>query len=190
TDVIEQGIRRQPPASREQAYAMSQSPTITTPAITQVGVILGTAAYMSPEQAKGRPADKRSDIWAFGCVLYEMLTGVRVFDGEDVAETIAAVIRTTPDWSRLPPSTPQSIRRLLRRCLEKDRKERLPHIGAARLEVKEALASLDVEMPDVITPAVITSPVVAAAVAATPAMASAVAIPVPPSRRGGCLGGV
>ena len=186
------GGRRQPAGSRAQdpAHAISESPTITTPAVTQMGVILGTAAYMSPEQAKGRPADKRSDIWAFGCVLYEMLAGARVFDGEDITDTIAAVIRATPDWSRLPSGMPQSIRRLLRRCLEKDRKERLPHIGAARLEVKEALASLDVEMPAVITPAVITSPVVAAAVAATPAMASAVAIPVPPSRRGGWLGWV
>ena len=148
---------------------LTASPTITTPAmpfdyrsghpeqsrgVTQLGVMLGTAAYMSPEQAKGRPADKRGDIWAFGCVLYEMLTGARVFGGEDIAETIAAVIRATPDWSRLPSGTPQSIRRLLRRCLEKDRKERLPHIGAARLEVKEALASLDVEMPPVVTPPV------------------------------------
>jgi serine/threonine protein kinase/Tol biopolymer transport system component len=187
TDAIDHGDRRQPDGSRKQdpAHAMSESPTITTPAVTQMGVILGTAAYMSPEQAKGRPADKRSDIWAFGCVLYEMLAGVRVFDGEDMTDTMAAVIRATPDWSRLPSGTPQSIRRLLRRCLEKDRKERLPHIGAARLEVKEALASLDVEMPAVITPTVITTPV-----AATPVTTSAVAIPVPPSRRGGWLGWV
>ena len=173
------GGRRQPAGSRAEdpAHAISESPTITTPAMTQMGVILGTAAYMSPEQAKGRPADKRSDIWAFGCVLYEMLAGVSVFDGEDTAETIAAVIRATPDWSRLPSGTPQSIRRLLRRCLDKDRKERLPHIGAARLEVKEALASLDVDMPAVITPAVVTP------VPTTPMTTSAVAIPVASSRR-------
>ena len=146
SDSIDQRAPRQP--------HLTASPTITTPAVTQAGVILGTAAYMSPEQAKGRPADKRSDVWAFGCVLYEMLTGTRAFDGEDVADTIAAVIRATPDWSRLPPGTPQTIRRLLRRCLAKDRKERLPHIGAARLEVKEALESLDVDMPALVTPAV------------------------------------
>src|SRR5262249_41485906 len=82
--------------------SMTQSPTITTPAMTAAGMILGTAAYMSPEQAKGRPADKRSDIWAFGCVLYEMLTGERAFNGEDVTETLAAIIKDTPDWNRLP----------------------------------------------------------------------------------------
>jgi len=149
------------------------SPTMTTPAITMAGVILGTAAYMSPEQARGRPAEKRSDIWAFGCVLYEMLTGVRAFNGEDAAETIADVIRGTPDWSKLPPATPHSIRRLLRRCLERDRKERLPHIGAARLDLKEALASLDVESPAVITPG-----------ASTPAVAPS-AVPVLAARRAG-----
>jgi eukaryotic-like serine/threonine-protein kinase len=157
SDPIDRGVRLQPD--------VTESAAITTPAITrlrqgygdavtQIGVILGTAAYMSPEQAKGRPADKRGDIWAFGCVLYEMLAGARAFEGEDITETIAAVVRATPDWSKLPSGTPQSIRRLLRRCLDKDRKERLPHIGAARLEVKEALANLDVEMPPVMTPIV------------------------------------
>ncbi len=102
------------------------SPTITTPAMTQMGVILGTAAYMSPEQAKGRPADKRSDIWAFGCVLFEMLTGKRAFEGEDVSDTLAAVLRGEPDWDALPATTPAPIGTLLRGCLEKDRKERCP----------------------------------------------------------------
>jgi serine/threonine protein kinase/Tol biopolymer transport system component len=159
---------------------LTASPTITTPAMTLAGVILGTAAYMSPEQARGRPAEKRSDIWAFGCVLYEMLTGERAFDGEDIAETMAAVIKVTPDWNKLPSSTPQSIRRLLRRCLEKDRKERLPHIGAARLEVKEALASLDVEMPALVIPAVVTP---ATPAAAAPAAPSAAAVPIVPAPR-------
>src|SRR4029077_14772396 len=104
---------------------VTQSPTITTPAMTQAGLILGTAAYMSPEQAKGQPADKRSDIWAFGCVLYEMLTGRRAFEGDDVAESLASVIKGEPDWSALPASTPASIRRLLRRCLNKDRRLRI-----------------------------------------------------------------
>ncbi len=116
---------------------VSQSPTITTPAMTMAGVILGTAAYMSPEQAKGRPADKRSDLWAFGCVLYEMLTGQRAFGGADVTDTLAFVITKEPDWTRLPATTPPSIRRLLRRALEKDRKRRLSDAADARLEIED-----------------------------------------------------
>jgi eukaryotic-like serine/threonine-protein kinase len=104
-------------------------------------VILGTAAYMSPEQAKGRPADKRSDIWAFGCVLYEMLTGKRLFEGADVSDTLAFVLTKQPDLSLLPSSTPRAIRTLLRRCLEKDRKRRLADASDARLEIEEAIAS-------------------------------------------------
>src|SRR5439155_2705473 len=96
---------------------VSQSPTIISPAVmTGVGVLLGTAAYMSPEQAKGRAADKRSDVWAFGCVLYEMLTGKRAFEGEDVSDTVAAVLRGEPDWSALPANTPAPIGKLLRGC--------------------------------------------------------------------------
>jgi serine/threonine-protein kinase len=109
----------------------SQSPTITTPAMTQAGVILGTAAYMSPEQAKGRAADKRSDVWAFGCVLYEMLTGRRAFEGEDVGDTLAAVLRGEPDWSVLPADVPPSIRTLLAACLAKDRRRRIGDMSAA-----------------------------------------------------------
>src|SRR5262245_5375719 len=118
---------------------ITQSPTITTPAMTQMGMILGTAAYMSPEQARGRPADKRSDIWAFGCVLYEMLTGARVFEASDVTDTIAAVVRADPDWTKLPNDTPAAIRRLLRRCLQKDRAQRLADMADARLELDEAM---------------------------------------------------
>jgi serine/threonine protein kinase/Tol biopolymer transport system component len=110
---------------------VSQSPTITTPAMTQAGMILGTAAYMSPEQAKGRPADKRSDIWAFGAVLYEMLTGTAPFAGETISDTLAGVLERSPDWSRLPPALPASARRLLQRCLEKDRNRRLADISTA-----------------------------------------------------------
>jgi serine/threonine-protein kinase len=118
------------------------SPTITSPALmTGVGVLLGTAAYMSPEQAKGRPADKRSDVWAFGCVLYEMLTGKRCFDGEDVADTLAFVLTKQPDWSALPPTTPPVIGNLLRRCLEKDRRKRIGGIDAAIFAIDEAEAS-------------------------------------------------
>jgi hypothetical protein len=115
------------------------SPTITSPAMTQAGIILGTAAYMSPEQAKGRVVDKRSDIWAFGCVLYEMLTGVRAFSGEDVTDTIAAVVRADPDWSKLPEDTPTHIRLLVQRCLEKDRRSRISDIGVARFVMNEPL---------------------------------------------------
>jgi eukaryotic-like serine/threonine-protein kinase len=117
---------------------VSQSPTITTPAMTQAGIILGTAAYMSPEQAKGMPADRRSDVWAFGCVLYEMLTGRRTFEGDSVGEVVGAVFKSEPDWALLPGETPESVRRLLRRCLQKDRRLRLQSIGDARIEIEEA----------------------------------------------------
>ena len=137
--VLDFGLAKavEPAAGTETAH----SPTITSPAMTQLGTILGTAAYMSPEQAKGRAADKRSDIWAFGCVLFEMLAGVQVFAGDDVTDSIAAIVRAEPDWQKLPADTPPAIRRLLRRCLEKDPKERLTDIGVARLEIKDALAT-------------------------------------------------
>jgi serine/threonine protein kinase len=99
---------------------LTQSPTMTPAVMTGMGTILGTAAYMSPEQAKGRPADKRSDIWAFGCVVFEMLTAKRAFDGEDVSDTLAAVLRGDPDWQALPTAVPISVRGVLRHCLEKD----------------------------------------------------------------------
>src|SRR5689334_3118246 len=116
----------------------TQSPTITTPAMTAAGMILGTAAYMSPEQAKGRPADKRSDIWAFGCVLYEMLTGKRAFDGEDVGDTLANILKIDPAWTALPESTPISIRRLLRRCLARDMRRRIGDAAVLRMEIDDA----------------------------------------------------
>ena len=118
---------------------LSHSPTMSRH-MTEAGMILGTAAYMSPEQARGKPLDKRTDIWAFGVVLYETLAGRRAFTGDDVTEVLAAVIRDAPDMKALPADTPEPIRRLLRRCLEKDRRERLPDISAARLEIKDALA--------------------------------------------------
>ena len=127
-----------PDAASATAADVSQSPTITTPAATRMGVILGTAAYMSPEQAKGKPVDKRTDIWAFGCVLYEMLTGKRAFEGDDVTETLAAIIRGEPDWKALP-NTPPLVQRLLRRCLQKNPRERLPDIAMARIEIQEAM---------------------------------------------------
>jgi hypothetical protein len=119
-------------------HGLSQSPTITSPALlTSAGVVLGTAAYMSPEQAKGQPADKRSDIWAFGCVLYEMLTGRRPFDGGDVTETMAFVLTRDPDWSALPAEVPGPLRTLLARCLERDRRRRVGDIAAARFVLDE-----------------------------------------------------
>jgi eukaryotic-like serine/threonine-protein kinase len=118
---------------------LSLSPTITSPALmTGVGVLLGTAAYMSPEQAKGRPADKRSDIWAFGCVLYEMLTGVRAFDGESVAETLGAAIHKEPAWSLLPAGLPVPAAALLRRCLEKDCRKRVGEMAVALFALDES----------------------------------------------------
>jgi eukaryotic-like serine/threonine-protein kinase len=122
------------------ASSASLSPTITTPAMTQMGMILGTAAYMAPEQARGKSVDKRADIWAFGCVLYEMLIGRRAFSADEVSDTLALVLMKEPDWSALPPDTPTAISRLLRRCLTKDRQARLPDIGSARLEIDEARA--------------------------------------------------
>jgi serine/threonine protein kinase len=120
------------------AAAVTNSPTITSPALmTGVGVLLGTAAYMSPEQAKGRSANKRSDIWAFGCVLYEVLTGRRAFDGEDVSDTLAGILRGAPDWSKLPSSTPSSVRRALRRCLEKAPHQRLADMSDVRLDLED-----------------------------------------------------
>ena len=104
--------------------------------MTQVGVILGTAAYMAPEQARGH-RDARADVWAFGCVLYEMLTGVRAFDGSETTDTMAAVLKLEPDWTRIPTSTPPELARLVRRCLVKDRRKRLQSIGDARIELEE-----------------------------------------------------
>ena len=115
------------------------SPTITSVG-TRAGVILGTAAYMSPEQARGQPVDKRADIWALGCVLFEMLTGRRPFEGDNVTDLLAGIVGRDPDFSLLPAATPPAIRRLLRRCLEKDRRRRLSDVADARLEIDEALS--------------------------------------------------
>ena len=115
----------------------ANSPTFT--GATHAGVILGTAAYMSPEQARGKAVDKRTDVWAFGCVVYEMITGRSAFGRETVTDTIAAVVTSGPDWTRLPPSLPAPLARMLHRCLEKDPKHRLRDIADARLDIEEAL---------------------------------------------------
>jgi Tol biopolymer transport system component/predicted Ser/Thr protein kinase len=122
----------------------ASSPTFTMRA-TLAGVIMGTAAYMSPEQAKGKPVDRRADIWSFGVVLAEMLTGRQMYRGETISEILAAVLLKDPDWSGLPAATPSVVRRLLRRCLEKDPQRRLRDIGEARIAIEEALAGAPAE---------------------------------------------
>jgi Tol biopolymer transport system component len=118
---------------------VTASPTITSPVVmTGVGAILGTAAYMSPEQARGRAVDRRTDVWAFGCVLFEMITGRIVFPGATVSDTIAAVLERSPDWTALPPATPPAVRHVLARCLEKDPKRRWRDVGDVRIELDDA----------------------------------------------------
>ena len=121
---------------------LSRASALTSPATTGLGVILGTASYMSPEQARGRPVDRRSDLWAFGVVLFEMISGRQMFGGDTVTDVIAAVVTREPDWQSLPATTPAPIRRLLRRCLEKDPSRRLRDAADARLEIEEAEVDL------------------------------------------------
>jgi Tol biopolymer transport system component len=139
--VLDFGLAKVGGVTNETA-AVSNSPTMF--AVSEPGMVLGTAAYMSPEQAKGHEADRTSDVWAFGCVLYEMLSGQPVFGGASTAEILSDVLKSEPDWKRLPPSTPEGIRRLLRRCLEKDRQERLRHLGDARIEIRDAQSGRDI----------------------------------------------
>jgi serine/threonine-protein kinase len=120
------------------SYDAAASPTLTISA-THAGVLMGTAAYMSPEQARGQASDKRSDIWGFGVIVYELLTGRQAFPGETISDTLASILKSDPDWQALPPGTPAPILRLLRRCMERDRKLRLHDIGDAQLEIREAL---------------------------------------------------
>jgi eukaryotic-like serine/threonine-protein kinase len=134
------------PAPRDAGSTPTSLPTVTT-AGTVAGIILGTAAYMSPEQARGKPVDRRTDIWAFGCVLYECLTGRRLFEGDTVSDVIAGILQTEPDWSRLPAATPSRIRTLLGRCLQRDAKERLRDIGEARIALTAPLDAPQVASP-------------------------------------------
>ena len=137
--VLDFGLAKATDPASGASLDVTNSPTITSPAMmTAVGVILGTAAYMSPEQAKGRVADKRSDIWAFGCVLYEMLTGRRAFDGEDVSDTLANVLKSQPDWSALPPLL-GSMRLMIQRALEKDRQKRIADFSTVRFLLTESV---------------------------------------------------
>jgi len=138
--VLDFGLAKAMEPAGTASTSQSMSPTITTPAMTQAGMILGTAAYMSPEQAKGRAADRRSDVWAFGAVLFEVLTGRRLFGREDISETLAAVLTHTPDFDALPASVPLSVRRLLERCLARDRRQRLDSMAAVRLDLDDTAA--------------------------------------------------
>src|SRR6476619_574605 len=121
---------------------ISQSPTITTPAMTQAGMILGTAAYMSPEQARGKTVDKRADIWAFGAVLFEMLTGSRAFVGDDVSITMASVLMKEPEWGALPTDLPSALNTYIRVCLRKDPKQRVADIRDVRLALEGAFETV------------------------------------------------
>ena len=128
--VLDFGLAKALDPTSRGAVDLGASPTITSPApMTGVGVILGTLAYMSPEQARGQPVSKRTDIWAFGCVLFEMITSHRAFPGGTISDTIAAVLERSPDWTALPPPTPPTMRRVLARCLEKDEKLRWRDVG-------------------------------------------------------------
>ena len=120
----------------------SMSPTMVSPAMTTVGVLLGTAAYMAPEQARGRATDRRADIWAFGCVLFEMFSGQQAFPGSDVTEVLAAVLKSEPDWKSLPVSTPPRVRTVLEQCLQKDSKLRIRDIGDVRLALDGAFETV------------------------------------------------
>jgi Tol biopolymer transport system component len=140
--VLDFGLAKAMQPTAGSSPSMSMAPTITTPALmTGAGMILGTAAYMAPEQARGRPVDKRADIWAFGAVLFEMATGKRAFDGEDVAATLGAVMRLEPDWASLPPDVPPAVRTLLQRCLVKEPRERVADIAAALFVIEHQIGT-------------------------------------------------
>ena len=134
--VLDFGLAKAMEPTKAMSPSGSQSPTITTPAMTQAGMILGTAAYMAPEQALGKPVDKRADIWAFGCVLYEMLTGRRAFDADSVPATLAIVLTAEVEWTALSGATPRWVRRLLERCLDRDPRRRLRDVGEARVLIE------------------------------------------------------
>ncbi len=138
--VLDFGLAKAYEADTEGMTGTSESPTMSEQT-TKAGQILGTPGYMSPEQARGKAVDKRTDIWAFGCVLYEMLLGGRAFPGEAIADIVAGIIERNPDYDALPRDVPPSVRLLMRRCLEKDQRDRLRDIGDARIEIKHALAT-------------------------------------------------
>jgi eukaryotic-like serine/threonine-protein kinase len=136
--VLDFGLAKALEPTRADGIAGTTAPTITSPAVTGIGVLLGTAAYMSPEQARGKPVDRRTDIWAFGCVLYELLTGRRAFEGEDVSLTLSQILQREPALEALPGNVPARVRLTVDLCLRKSLKERLPDIGTARLMLEGA----------------------------------------------------
>ena len=139
--VLDFGLAKALDVTSAGTAAVTESPTVTSPALmTGVGVILGTPAYMSPEQARGQPIDRSTDIWAFGCVLFEMITGRLAFSGATISDTLASVLERSPDWTALPAATPPPLRHVLERCLEKDPKRRWRDIGDVRIELDDAEA--------------------------------------------------
>jgi len=142
--VLDFGLAKAWESDADQPANLSLSPTLTAQ-MTQAGTLLGTAAYMSPEQARGENADRRADIWAFGTVLMEMLSGQKVFPGKTASDSLAGILAREPEWNRLPSELPASIRRLLERCLEKEVSERLQAVGEARIAIERYLADPDAE---------------------------------------------
>ena len=138
--VLDFGLARYEAGDSNSSIDLTASPTLAY-AGTQAGIILGTAAYMSPEQAKGKAVDKRSDVWAFGCLLFEMLSGKKAFEGEDVSDTLAAILRGEPDWAALPPDVPPGLRTLIKRCLERDRRARIPDLSVVRFLMADNAAA-------------------------------------------------
>src|SRR5262249_44006139 len=134
--ILDFGLARAFQGPGAESAGSETSPTIT-PNMTRAGSIMGTAAYMSPEQVRGKSADARADVWSFGCLMFEMVSGTRCFPGETAAESMGAILHTDPDWKALPESTPEPLRRLLVRCLAKDPRRRLQAIGEARLALED-----------------------------------------------------
>jgi len=135
--VLDFGLARYESNEREGAADITHSPTLASPG-THAGVILGTASYMSPEQASGRPVDKRTDVWAFGCLLFEMLTGKKAFEGRNVTDTLAAVLRSEPAWATLPSDVTPAVRTIIKRCLERDRRQRIPDLSVVRFLIADS----------------------------------------------------
>ena len=168
--VLDFGLAKAMDPAGTSSASLMNSPTITSPP-TELGMIIGTAAYMSPEQAKGKAVDRRADVWSFGVVLFEMLTGRRLFEGDDVTEVLASVLKDSPSHDALPAATPHPVRRLLRRCLEKDRAKRLDSMAAARLEIDDAMGARE-DAPAVSSPGGLAFGRAAAAIVLTAAAAS------------------
>ena len=148
--VLDFGLAKAMDPAGARSPEAANSPTITSPAMTEIGVILGTAAYMSPEQARGKPVDRRADIWAFGVVLYEMLSGTRAFDGKSLVDVLDAVAHLEPDFDALPADVPPRVRRVLQLCLRKDVRQRVRSIGDVRLALEGAF---ETAAPAAVSPA-------------------------------------